>query len=204
MKKEVSYIPCKWCAESIDLDPEILKNTTCICKGTGQVIDPKSILCNMCGESMCHTIKTLSGTWESDRPEGLHEAHVTGGYESYHLLDLTTYAFSICESCLRQMFMKFKVKPTLHDAMDRNPYTWEEDQDVYEERLWKDAGEFHQAYLNRKCNKHRTCGKEAVYTVLLSDEFTEDACCEDHKDSWHNCVNAKLVKFIPNVLKPFL
>lgn len=202
MKREIKYIPCTHCAAR---DDDSIQRFTChYCRGKKKIIDPETILCNMCGESLCIDISVLSGKWQSNEPQGLQDAKVTGGYESYHLLDMTSYTFSLCEHCLRKMFNQFKIKPDIDDALDRAPYSWEEDQNSYEERLWRDAGKHHQAYLDRICNKNRNCGKEAVYTIFLSDEFTEDTSCEDHKDSWYNCVNAKLVKFIPNVLKPFL
>lgn len=205
MKKEHTYVKCNYCAWELEQGVRDWIARPCSrCANTRQVVNPKEILCNMCGESMCPDITVLSGKWWSEEPHGLYQAKVSGGYESYHLLDLNTYNFSFCEACLRKLFNQCKVKPEIYDAIDHSPIPWEDDQDIYENRIWRDDGGHHKAYLERKCNRHRDCNKEAVYTVMLSDEFTEDSACEEHKKYWNDCVNAKLVKFIPNVLKAFL
>jgi hypothetical protein len=36
-------------------------------------------------------------------------AEVSGGYGSTHLMDLTKYSFSLCESCLEKLFFNFKI-----------------------------------------------------------------------------------------------
>lgn len=173
-------------------------------------------ICNLCGESCCPNHTGRTGTWKSDRPCGLIDAQVIGGYESYHLMDMSQYTFSLCEPCLRKLFVECKVKPKIHDVlfphvMDENSNfiqgneeSWENDQGSYEYRVWEDAGGKHQAYLDRKCNRVKDCPNQALYTVYLSEHFTEDCVCELHKDKWDHTVNARLVKFIPNVLKPFL
>jgi len=178
------------------------------------MINPDELLCNLCGGPMCpHEVK-MSGTWQSDVRHGLVDAKVVGGYESYHLLDMNQYTFSFCEQCLRKLFVQCKIKPEVHrmnfssglvgDLEEREEYPWEDDQKSYEYRVWCDDGKHHQAYLNKKCNAAADCPEKAFYTVWLSDHFTEDSCCEEHTSRWRNCVNAKLVPFIPNVLKPFL
>lgn len=184
------------------------------CNDTGKVADPQSILCNMCGESMCHNIVVPSGKWNPDKPHGLYKAQATGGYESYHLLDMNQYTFSFCEECLRKLFFQCKIKPDVHE-MDfcingTSPFvievaemTYEKDLESYEYRVWKDGPGHHQAYLDKKCNSVKDCPNQAVYTLLHDHvEFTENTFCEDHKDRKY--LNSTLVKFIPNVLKPFL
>lgn len=173
---------------------------------TRQVIDPKDILCNMCGGSMC-PIETMNEQY----PHGLFEAKVTGGYNSYHLLDMSCYTFSFCEGCLRKMFNQCKIKPNVNDVkfnsslelVDGEQTSWEEDVASYEYRVWKDDGGHHQAYLNRRCNAIKDCPNQAVFTLLHDHtEFTEEALCEHHKDRKY--LNSTLVKFIPDVLKSFL
>ncbi len=156
---------------------------------------------------MCPHEETLSGKWSSEYPHGLVDASVQGGYESYHLFDMSTYTFSLCEKCLRVLFNQFKIPPSIHDKMDETETeqeAWEADQRAYEYRVWKDAGHHHEAYLNRKCNAVKDCPNRAEYTIRVSGDFTEDCACEEHKDARNNCMNCTKVKFIPNVLKPFL
>lgn len=164
---------------------------------------------------MCHERTNKYGTWRADTPHGLYEETVIGGYESYHLFDMTAYTFSFCEECLRKLFLQCKIKPLVTDLTFSSSPTglptiepgeivgWEQDQKSYEYRLWHDNGGHHQAYLDKKCNAVKDCPNQAVYTLLHNHtDFTEDALCEEHKD--HKYMNSTLVKFIPNVLKPFL
>jgi hypothetical protein len=156
----------------------------------------------MCGGSMCPI-----GTHNEQYPHGLHEAKVIGGYDSYHLFDCTSYVFSFCEKCLRQLFNQCKIKPKLIDSgidgEGSQEESWERDQEAYEYRLWKDEGGHHQSYVNRKCNFVKDCANEAKYTQLISGDFTENCSCEEHKELW-GYGNSQLTKFISNTLKPFL
>jgi hypothetical protein len=168
------------------------------CNNTSQAVDPKSVLCNMCGECA----RGPEGT-HNQYPLGLEKITIGGGYSSYHLFDMTEYTFNLCEKCIRQLFMQFKIKPHIYSSIGYGEETWESDQSCYEFRLWKDAGGHHQAYLNGKCNAVKDCPHDAVYTLLHNDtEFTEDALCEEHKELKYS--NSKLTKFISNNLKPFL
>ena len=198
LKATDHFVACTWCK---DWDAKQRYFDKCRrCNNSGLVPDPKEILCNLCGETMCPI-----GTMNEQSPHGLYNAHVTGGYDSYHLWDMTTYTFSLCEKCLREIFNKAKIKPDLSDAAGGlNPYTYEDDLEMYEYRLWKDAGGHHQAYLDKKCNMVKDCPNKAKYTELVSDDFTERAACEDHKNQNSGCINCKMVPFIPNVFKPYL
>lgn len=205
MKKEHTYVEChrcKWHLEN-NTDRDWDKYPCDRCDNTRTIINPEEVLCNMCGEGMCHNIETPSGRWSTNDPYGLYNAKVTGGYESYHLCDMTAYTFSFCEKCLRQLFNQCKIKPFVSDYGSLEKGGYERDLEIYEYRLWKDAGCHHQAYLNRRCNFVKDCSNKAIYTQLINDHFTEDCCCEEHKDLW--CYsNSRLTKFIPDVLKPFL
>jgi len=68
------------------------------------------ILCNKCGNS-CNVVDP-PGTESSDIGNyyGLIEASVSGGYCSPALEDGKTYAFSLCECCLKELFDEFKWK----------------------------------------------------------------------------------------------
>jgi hypothetical protein len=198
MNKEHNYVDCTRCGH---WDNETRRKIICeSCNNTRQVIDPKEILCNNCGGP-----QRPLGTHNEQYSHGL-EAEVTGGYESYHLFDMTTYKFSICEKCLREMFNQFAIKPIIIDRLgnDEGPIDlWAHDQEMYEYRVWKDTGGHHQAYLDRTCNFVKGCLNRAEYTQLISNDFTENCSCEEHKSLWRYS-NSKLTKFIPNVLKPFL
>jgi hypothetical protein len=198
MKKEHTYVECQACnwrlqQESYDPHTELCKR----CNNTRKVISPKEILCNLCGECMCPI-----GTMNEQVPHGLYKAKVIGGYDSYHLSDMSVYVFSFCEKCLRQLFIQCKIKPDIRDHIDER--SWDEDQKYYEYMIWKDNGGHHQAYLNGKCNAEKDCFNKAVYTRFHNDtEFTENCACEEHKEL-RSYSNSKLTAFIPNVLKPFL
>ncbi len=198
MEQKHNYVDCDRCGHWQD----DYRRTHCCeqCNNTRKTIDPKEILCNMCGECM----RPL-GTHNEQYPHGLEDASVQGGYDSYHLFDMTRYTFSFCEKCLRRLFNECKIPPKVEDNIDLRPieYAWARDQEMYEYRIWKDNGGHHQAYLDKKCNFVKDCPNRAVYTQLISNDFTENCSCEEHKELW-GYGNSKLTKFIPNVLKPFL
>jgi len=174
------------------------------------------IFCNLCGESCFPSGVNRFGPWKSEYNHGLIEAKVVGAYHSHHLLDMNQYAFSFCEPCLRKLFMQCKIKPRINDMqfppvldgksplIEGEEVTWEYDQEVFEYREWEDSGGFQQAYIDKKCNQKKDCPNKAAYTVMLSNHFTEHALCEEHKHTWDKCVNAELVPFICDTLKPFL
>jgi hypothetical protein len=212
MKKEHTYVECQGCKWQIEQnivpDRDWEKNPCLKCNNTRLVIDPRELLCNMCGETVCPI-----GTHNEQYPHGLFEAKVTGGYDSYHLLDMNQYTFSFCEKCLRQMFIQCKIKPQVHDMnfgddfanltlVEGPEQAWLSDQESYEYRVWLDNGGHHQAYLNKTCNMRKDCTNKAVYTRHINDDFSEECCCEEHKTKDGGSI--KHVKFIPNVLKPFL
>lgn len=209
--KKLNQVDCLWCKEweeAWHLLPEPHEVRDCRrCNNTKKIDDPREVLCNLCGECMCPL-----GTYNEQVPHGLYNAKVTGGYDSYHLLDMSQYTFSFCEKCLRQLFIQCKIKPEIHDMnfdLNFNPtiayqeYSWEDDQKSYEYNVWRDNGGHHQAYLNRKCNSIKDCPNDAIYTLLHNDiDFTENSFCEEHKNRKYG--NSTLVKFISNTLKPFL
>jgi hypothetical protein len=208
MSKEIKYVPCKWCPPSEDASEselDSIQHHKCHhCKGERKVQDPSTILCNMCGETMCPL-----GTMNEQIPHGLYQAKVMGGFDSYHLLDMNKYIFNFCEKCLRDMFYKCKLPPEVRemsfdegDLGVETPY--EDDLKSYEYRVWKDNGGHHQAYLNKTCNLVKDCPNKAVYTRLYNGHiFTEDCCCEEHKGK-KSYKNIHYVKFIPDDLRAFL
>lgn len=60
----------------------------------------EDIICNKCGET-CRL-------WEDGQFGGLIENKYTGGYGSI-LGDMTTYTYSICEKCMKELFDTFKI-----------------------------------------------------------------------------------------------
>lgn len=195
-----TLIDCEWCK---NWGEDQRFNSHCLwCKDKRKVIEPSQVLCNLCGGKM-----TPIHDHNSNEIMGLQDLVVVGGYNSYHLSDMNIYTFSLCEECLRKLFVQSKIKPLVFYSMgpiDRDH--WEEDQRWYEYRVWKDTGGYHQAYMDGKCNAIKDCSNDAIYTVLHGgedDEFSEGAHCEEHKDL-HGAINNRLTKFIPANLKAFL
>jgi len=71
-----------------------------------EIID--DIVCNKCGNSCYNKVIGIH--------DGIIEITLCGGYAS-KLGDMVEYTFSICESCLLEMFDEFKIKPTIKDLM---------------------------------------------------------------------------------------
>src|SRR5271163_4556843 len=100
------------------------------CKGTGIKRKNDSYPCNGCGGDLC------AGGY----PHGLVEHTVSGGYSSTHLLDCTTYGFSLCEACLRRLFETFKIPPTIGAYMVGEVETYAEERKLYLWNIWHAAG----------------------------------------------------------------
>lgn len=149
-----------------------------VCFGTGLQDDPKDMLCNLCGKAMCPKVDKINPNHFI--PHGLYKAKVSGGYESWHLLDMNLYVFSSCEECLRKLFNKCKIKPQVSSFHEMN-YSYEDDKESYDYRIWKDKGFHHKAYLNKKCNRKKNCRRKAVYSIFINGEFSEETSCENHK-----------------------
>lgn len=198
----MSYVKCKLCTHWVD---EYRVSHLCrLCNNSKLVQDPKEVLCNMCGGTMCPL-----GTMNEQHPHGLYKAQVSGGFDSYHLFDMTRYTFNMCEKCLRLLFNDFIIKPHIneidYDGNLTDKQVWERDQKAYEFRVWQDGGGHHAAYINRKCNIEKDCPNTALYTILYSgQDFSEDCACEEHAEEYKQYANYKVIKFIPHVLKAFL
>lgn len=199
----MNYVECKGCDHW--RSEERTKRLCARCNNSKLVADPKEILCNMCGGSMCPL-----GTMNEQFPHGLYKASVTGGFDSYHLFDSTTYTFNFCEKCLRNLFVQCAVKPILHDTDLDGTLTkeedWARDQESYEYRIWKDDGGHHQAYLNRKCNEKKDCPNDAEYTVLIYNQnYSEDCACSEHVTTYKKYPGQyRIVPYISEILKIFV
>jgi hypothetical protein len=208
IKEDDRYIECLEC-QSFSIEDRILRKCR-RCKNSRWIENPKYMLCNLCGDSLCYAANLSNPPYEgygAQTPFGLYNAKVMGGYESFHLLDMNEYTFSLCEHCLRKLFMQCKIPPKVQysDNSDHpSKYGFAQDQEYYEFRVWENDGGCHQAYLNGKCNRVKNCPNDAIYTRLHNDDqFTENCMCEEHKETF-GYSNSKLVKFIPNSLKAFI
>lgn len=190
----MNYVKCKICDGSKDCE---------FCNYTGKVIDPKEILCNLCGENMCPP----EGSWNEQIPLGLYNIEVLGGYDSHYLSDFTKYKFSLCEKCLRNLFIQCKIKPNIFQIDLTKPeydhFPWEDDNKLFKRREYLKDGGYHQDYLNKICNYNKDCVNAAKYTVLYCGEFSEDAICDICKNN-EFATNTTFVPFISNKMRPFL
>ncbi len=201
--KSYNYVECLQCKEAKTYNTQY----KCpYCKDAGKLKDPKQLLCNLCGDSLCLTDEYPSlDEREKQTPYGLCDAVVTGGYLSTHLLDLSSYTISLCEKCLRHLFMKCKIPPHVHDAFHGDTYDFNEDQKAWEYSQWRADGHHNKAYLNQICNGEKDCSNKAIYSVLYNDnDFSEECLCEDHKNKYTNTINAKLSKYIKPNMKVLL
>lgn len=197
--EEHTYVKCKICANSPDYAE------CAYCNGTREVIDPKEVLCNLCGETMC--ISENCHDYTSQIPHGLIDASVSGGYDSFHLLDGTNYSFSFCELCLRKLFIQCKIKPVISTYFpSSHSSSWEEDSYLYEYRVWQKNNGPHIAYENGLCNIYLNCKNKAKYSQYYYSEFSEVCACEDHKSKLevYSGSDYTIGPFIKSSLKPFL
>jgi len=190
--KYTNCLACKELRESND-DSDLVLATKCRdCDGKGVVRTPESYLCNNCGESL------IPLDMEKDckpSPYGLVEKTVSGGYFSDYLWDCTTYTFSLCEKCLRDLFDQFKIPPQIGGYMGGGAETYEEDSFYHQERLWRKAGGKLEKLKQGLCNDKSFCQNEAKYRIFSSSDLTDHSCCEEHRVNNENCMNYEFVNF---------
>ena len=197
MDKE-KYISCTECD---DWDFDKRQEDVCrYCNNAQLRLNPILLLCNLCGGPMCPEPQPNRNEYVV--PRGLYRSVICGAYDSPHLSDNISYEFNLCELCLRKLFAQCIIPP----KMGGYGYsTYQEDQQDYEYAMSLKNGKHHQAYLDGKCNQIISCPNDAIYTIMYpKGEFTEQATCEDHKHRHYYEGEIDLVKFIPNVLKPFI
>lgn len=159
------------------------------CDGKGFRRKAETYVCNGCGGSMCAT----KGRPDGDSPFGLVEAKVSGHYDSDHLLDGTSYMFSLCEGCLRKMFREFKVKPVVFNYMNGDDTnTFARDEAYYQVRMWRDANGHREKLTTGFCNATPGCTERAVVRHFVSGYMTDEAYCPAHAES-HTCLNSRWV-----------
>lgn len=209
--KYITCPHCEWDIKQSYYDPHI---DHCVrCNNTREILDPRQLLCNLCGGEMYPSDMDPMEVKDYD-PHGLYDAKVTGYYGYDHLVEQHRYTFSFCEKCLRQLFVQCKVKPLIEEMSSTGSgwdcrgvcgtIKWEQDQEDYEYKRWREDGGHHQAYLDRKCNAIKDCSNDAIYTVEDYDGFTEECSCEDHKGQVYYVGGGTFTKFIPNNLRAFL
>ncbi len=178
---------CQMYRESGDLESAL----NCkFCSGNGIVRSGSSYVCNKCGGPMCPSPSSPNRLV----PYGLVEEKVTGGYDSFHLLDLNTYKFSLCEECLRQLFDSFTFYPDVYYQGDKIEYS--EDRKQYEDRVWRKSGGHIAKMFTGKCNTVKDCDSLAVWRVSYGPRnLSADTCCEEHKQVYDSCVSAILTPY---------
>lgn len=151
------------------------------CKGCGGrgFLPRSAVNCNMCGGSLCPDTTTPNQYY----PNGLINAEVMGCYDSEHLTDCTTYRFSLCEWCLRQMFGQFKVPPEVDGIYDiyRAP-SYAADLEIYNHNQWVKTGKQRAKLLTGICNYDEACTSPATWRKFLSGSLTDQAWCDGHHD----------------------
>lgn len=184
----MKYEACQSCAQyraDGNWDEAI---SCCSCEGKGALRRPESFICNSCGDTLNR----------DGFPGGLIDATVSGGFNSWHLFDLTSYTFSICEECLRALFTSFAIPPAIHESMttrgidDLEP-TYEEDLDYYKYRLWRHVGGHKQKLLTGACNHREYCTAHAEWRLLVDGELSGNAMCDEHRPHYENNINGRLV-----------
>lgn len=198
----MKYVVCQSC---INWDDDQRINKDCyLCKGKRIVKDPEERFCNKCAGRLCPT----KGNINYQSPDGLVDAKVVGGPESTHLSDMVAYHFSLCELCLRHLFNECLIPPEVQEYNSSNfddIISYQTDRDQYEYSEWKKTDKFIENYKNKICNCAKDCKNEAKFTILNgSQTFSEDCCCEPHKENYKNHNWVKLVPFISNTLKSFI
>lgn len=139
------------------------------CKGTGIKRKPTTYVCNVCAQSLCPDNR--------GEPHGLVDCEVEGGYDSTALSDSTTYRFSICEACLRNLFGSFKIPPAVQ-GLGTSDY--EEDYTYFMDSEWRRAGGHLQKLADGLCNEHKDCPHPAEFRVFNTGHLSDLALCKEH------------------------
>lgn len=187
-----------------------------MCRGKGTIRDPASHVCNACGGSMLPEFPEWwlkrhggadgdGGLVERRFPLGLVDAQVTGGYDSRHIFDLTTYEWSMCEGCLRTMFNGFKVPPYVADAIrgSSKSYKYEDDRKYWEFRVWKDSGNGLAWAKRGGCNGSLRCSNATTHRRYTSGSISGDeSLCDEHANEGL-ALNVESVSFadVPELAK---
>jgi len=192
-----SFEQCGRCKESRQQGNWDVALKCDLCAGKGIVPSIDAVVCNGCGGSLY----PRDGTPNAQIAHGMHDVQLTGGYSSEGLLDLNRYTFSLCERCIRLKIFHHCIIPPRVEGLARGMLGWKVESFADDDRLWrymewKRNGGHGTAHLHGRCNAEIDCERAAVYSVVISDNVTEDCLCEEHKHRFDNCVNAALVSFV--------
>lgn len=156
------------CGVNFKSDQERYTHKCHYCNNTGVVLDPKTVLCNNCGDCMSighHAIY------------GMDDLSYNGGYDSEHLSDMTNYRFKLCEKCLRSMFEKFKIKPLVYSFGSKISY--EEESFFNKRAIWRNSPAFDLAAKKGKCNFTPNCRNKAFYSISEKKSgYSNETCCK--------------------------
>lgn len=107
------------------------------CSGNGILKEVFEILCNNCGKNIIKSPETCRAQSSCSTSGNLIGITVDGNYDSFYLFDGTSYTFSICEECLRNMFENFKIKPKVVDYIMSPGYGSDEEVELAEEKAYE-------------------------------------------------------------------
>lgn len=199
MKKNIkkdkvpNFTKCLYCKGKGNSSNETYISICNSCKGAGYLKNPALYTCNMCGDSL------LYGSY--NEPYGLVDQVVGGGYGSKHLFDMTSYTFSLCEKCIRDMFNKFVNPPKTIDGHEEISFS--SDQALYDYRNFCKSKEFDEKYLAGKCNYIIGCNNKAKYTIMENNGcLTRKSACATHSKAKIDRYDGKkmwesITKFVP-------
>ena len=72
-------------------------------------------ICNNCGKDFLVYSRGIDGEEFPVGYYGMFDMTYSGGYESDDLSDCLEYTFSLCESCLKDLFKGFKIPPRIRN-----------------------------------------------------------------------------------------
>lgn len=145
-----------------------------------------SVSCNGCGAN------SLDGY-------GLN-AVIDGGYDSTALNDMTRYAFSLCEACLRKIFATMHCPPTVTDQVTGLNVPYQEDLETAQRTAWHNSPVRENKVKHGICNASETCTRMlAGRLVFVSPQcvrISDDYPCEEHMSE--DSILVPISVFVPN------
>lgn len=162
--QEIKYIACGCHGGEVTPEAFARMRVCRVCEGKGFRIDPTSISCNRCGGPM-HEVHTP----EDMSLYGAGPISSTGGYLSPCLTDLLTYEFFLCEKCLRDLFVTFKIPPTVHSCLhEEGLYDYQKDHQSWVDRVWINGGGRERKLPTGLCTESEGCQNPS--TTIQIDE----------------------------------
>lgn len=128
--------------------------------------------CNMCEAKGGENINHPSEEGLTKHNGHLSEINFQGHYLSTHLMDYRKYSIYLCEACIRNLMDNCKIPPKMLSHVGNGEFeptnaSYEEDQKIMHDSGWRHSKEYHDAYLNKKCNYSINCPNEAMYSYYL-------------------------------------